>query len=129
MYILIIEDENYKFEDLKKSLENLNSYINIDRRISQNGGLNAICENKYDLVILDMQIPLYESGEYMQMFGGRHILKRLQHKEIDVPVCMCSSNFYDENGTFFSIRYDPIISLEEDLKEMFREYNLLQGLS
>lgn len=89
MKILIIEDDKIKIEKLTSFLKN---HI-FDLRESFQSGLEALRNNKYDLLILDMTIPLWEKenndiNQNYEQFGGEKILREMKRKKIIVPVIL-----------------------------------------
>ncbi|OJX49155.1 MAG: hypothetical protein BGO88_01135 [Flavobacterium sp. 38-13] len=89
MKILIIEDDKIKIEKLTNLLHNY-SY---ELKESFQSGLEALRNNKYDLLILDMTIPLWEKenndiNQNYEQFGGERILREMKRKKIIVPVIL-----------------------------------------
>lgn len=89
MKILIIEDDKIKIDKLTVFLSN----HNFDLRESFQSGLEALRNNKYDLLILDMTIPLWEKenndiNQNYEQFGGEKILREMKRKKIRVPVIL-----------------------------------------
>lgn len=89
MKLLIIEDDKIKIEKLASLL----SKHNFDLRESFQSGLEALRNNKYDLLILDMTIPLWEKenndiNQNYEQFGGEKVLREMQRKKIIVPVIL-----------------------------------------
>lgn len=83
MKILYVEDEEVK---AKEVLSALNTKDNIEFRKSLSGGLAAIEEKKFDLILLDMSLPLYdynsvdENENDFETFAGIDILEELVRK-------------------------------------------------
>ena len=83
MNILYVEDEEVK---AKEVLASLDEKCNVDFRKSLSGGLSAIQENQYDVVLLDMSLPLYdydsedEDENDFETFAGIDILEELMRK-------------------------------------------------
>lgn len=89
MKILIIEDDKIKIEKLTSFLKN----HDFELRESFQSGLHALRINKYDLLILDMTIPLWEKenndiNQNYEQFGGEKILREMKRKKIIVPVIL-----------------------------------------
>lgn len=84
MEILYVEDEEVK---AKEVLSALNTKDNIEFRKSLNGGLEAIEEKIFDLILLDMSLPLYDYNSVdknendFETFAGIDILEELVRKE------------------------------------------------
>lgn len=83
MDILYVEDEEVKAKEVLASLDERN---NVDFRKSLSGGLCAIQEKQYDLVLLDMSLPLYdydsedEDENDFETFAGIDMLEELIRK-------------------------------------------------
>ena len=132
MKILVIEDTDYKFEEIKGYLTSLEE-TDITRMKSRNGGLielrdsfRKIDKTPYDLLILDMVIPLYEDDSRKLLNdGGKSILSEIERCGWPIPVCICSSDSYDsekeklceEYGVLKYIEYNSSVWLEPQFKE------------
>lgn len=89
MKLLIIEDDKIKIEKLTSFL----SHHDFDLKESFQSGLDALRNTKYDLLILDMTIPLWEKenndlNQNYEQFGGEKILREMKRKKIIVPVIL-----------------------------------------
>ena len=89
MKLLIIEDDKIKIEKLTSFLSN----HDFDLKESFQSGLDALRSNKYDLLILDMTIPLWEKenndiNQNYEQFGGEKILREMKRKKVIVPVIL-----------------------------------------
>jgi len=126
MKILIIEDDKIKIDKLTSFLSN----NDFDLRESFQSGLDALKNSQYDLLILDMTIPLWEKvnndiNQNYEQFGGEKILREMKRKKIIVPVILFTmfdkfpigsdvltfeqiSHKYKENFDFYigSVYYD-----------------------
>lgn len=142
MKILIIEDDKIKIIKLTSFL---NDY-NFDLRESFQSGLEALKNNVYDLLILDMTIPLWDKenndiNQNYEQFGGEKILREMKRKKISVPVILFTmfdkfpignevmtfeqiSNKYKESFEFYidAVYYD---SRNDDWKNIL--LNLIQS--
>lgn len=87
MKLLYIEDEEEKAKEISNFLDGLHT---LDLAKSYTSGVIAICKKEYDLILLDMSLPLYdyesednENNEF-DTFAGIDIIKeliRLNRKE------------------------------------------------
>jgi CheY-like chemotaxis protein len=83
MEILYVEDEEVKALEVKKLLSENN---NVELRKSLNSGISAINEKKYDLIVLDMSLPLYDyeteddDENDFEPFAGIDVLDELVRK-------------------------------------------------
>ncbi|QOW10282.1 response regulator [Kaistella flava (ex Peng et al. 2021)] len=87
--LLIIEDDKIKIEKLEAALEG----YNLDISESFHSGITALRNNTYDLVILDMTIPLWDRlsndiSQNYEQFGGEKILREMKRRFIEVPVIL-----------------------------------------
>lgn len=98
MKILIIEDNDLKYNSIKDYLNELGEE-NVTRKKSINGGLMELRNNfdkeskdKYNLLILDMQLPRYEDEPYKIIeTGGISIMKEIERKDWPINIIFCSS--------------------------------------
>lgn len=102
--ILLIEDDPNKIKQINLFLaEFRNEFPKIvtTMRHSYQSGLDAILQDNYDLVLLDMSMHNFDKnvnetgGEFMQ-FAGENILKEMVWNEIDFPVIIVTQ--YDLIG-------------------------------
>lgn len=89
--ILIIEDEKIKIERLKEFFAD----DDITIRESYRAGVLELKNNfkDYDMLILDMTIPLWESGNNdlggnYEQFGGEKILREMKRRKLLVPTIL-----------------------------------------
>lgn len=75
MKILVVEDEEGLREALIRTLAG-EGYL-ADGAADGEEGYTLICKGLYDLVILDIMLPVYD---------GREVLRRIRSQNIDVPV-------------------------------------------
>lgn len=80
MRILIVEDEKQLSEALGAILEKHN-YI-VDRVFNGEDGLDYILSNIYDLVILDIMLPL---------MNGLDVLKKARKEGIECPIILLTA--------------------------------------
>lgn len=89
--ILIIEDEKIKIERLKEFF----SDDDITIKESFRSGVLELKSNyeNYNFLILDMTIPLWESGKNdlggnYEQFGGEKVLREMKRRKIYVPTIL-----------------------------------------
>jgi len=80
MKILIVEDEKKVASFIKKGLEQ--EYYSVDVAFNGKEGLNQVLANEYDLIILDIMLPL---------MNGILVLETLRKEKIDAPVLMLTA--------------------------------------
>lgn len=138
--VLVVEDSDLKYRDIESALE-FYEITDITRRKSRNGALKELMEaNKsknrmYDVVILDMQIPLFETGSPdILKAGGVSIMYEIERRGWETFICFCSSDdvskYYIDEDEGYIIKYDPSVSILGDIKDMLekaKEWKLEQS--
>ena len=123
MDILYVEDEEVKAKEVLASLDERN---NVDFRKSLSGGLCAIQEKQYDLVLLDMSLPLYdydsedEDESDFETFAGIDILEELIRKSRNGKVVIITA--FDILGE--GENEITMLQLNENLQEEYNEIYL-----
>lgn len=86
--ILIIDDDNYKKKNIKELVLSIDKTFMISEEEAINPGLLDLRSSKYDLIILDMSLPVFSPSESSSFnpFGGIAILREMRRKEITTPV-------------------------------------------
>ncbi len=89
--IIIIEDDKIKIDRLRDFL--ISSDITIKE--SFQSGMLELKNNfeEYDLLILDMTIPLWEKGNNdlggnYEQFGGEKILREMKRRKLNIPTIL-----------------------------------------
>ena len=132
MKILIVEDNNRKFDDISSAFEECGE-TDITRRISRNGALKEIRESltnnsTYDLIILDMQIPIYDdTPNQIQLNGGMEVFERIQRWKCNAQVAFCSSEPVECDDAFASIHYKPDINLTPLIRGLLQEVRMVNN--
>jgi DNA-binding response OmpR family regulator len=80
MKILIVEDEKKVASFLKKGLEQ--EYYSVDVALNGKEGLDYALSNEYDIIILDIMLPLLD---------GISLLKEIRKVKIETPVLMLTA--------------------------------------
>lgn len=75
MKILLVEDEKKVSSFIKKGLEE--EYYTVDVAYDGRGGINLALNNLYDIIILDVMIPIKD---------GMQVLKEIRENGINTPV-------------------------------------------
>ena len=94
--VLLIEDEQYKGDHMKKALAN-NGITNITHKENAADALRYLIDDnnpKPDFIILDMQFPMHE-GDGPDKRCGLFVLEELERLEYNIPVIMCSFSRYE----------------------------------
>jgi len=86
MKILIIDDTPNKIKNLEKTIKEYSSDFIIEKRESYQTGYNALKSDSFDLVLLDMSIPLYDLEGNVEPLGGKFFLIEMERIGIDTNV-------------------------------------------
>lgn len=111
--IIFIEDNQTKFEEISEYLQVFG--VNITRKESFSSGLREIFSNDYDLLLLDMSLPIrddvYTSSNYLHL-GGHKILSELKRKNKSINTILIT--MYAEFSTG-----NTMLKIE-DIDELFK---------
>lgn len=95
MKILIVEDDENKRVQLSDYLKVVipNESVLLERSLQS--GVRRVKEELFDLIILDMTLPMYdvspdEPGDDTHIFGGQEFLSQMDRFDIDIPVVVFS---------------------------------------
>lgn len=118
--VLIVDDDNYKAKNIKNLISNVNNNISIAIEEALNSGLRKIRTHNFDVVILDMSLPLFNTSESSNFnpFGGISFLKEMRRREIKTPVIIVTQ--YEIFGEDESQKTSEM--LDEECKENFDNY-------
>lgn len=120
MKILIIEDDELKYQHLEKYVGNLLPNTTFTWRKSYQTGLKEIMTTTYDLVLLDMSMHIYEktaqeSGGNFEPYAGRMILNEIDINEITTKVIVVTGyDVYSDGKT--------LKTLKNELREEFGDF-------
>ncbi|MGN1338224.1 MAG: hypothetical protein ACI4WW_07100 [Candidatus Coprovivens sp.] len=136
MNILIIEDNEYKFKQIEAALRRILKNPNIIWMDSRNSGLISFRlrnimkqDSPYHIVITDNYLPLYsmddndmfEKDENIEPFAS-DIVNEIRRLGFDnIPIIVCSSEEIEECDYNYFIKYNPSVSLDNQLKKIFEE--------
>jgi CheY-like chemotaxis protein len=102
--ILLVEDDQNKLKQIGEFLNDSRDHLTdfaLEIKKSYQSGLNAILNNQYDLILLDMSMHNFDKtafetgGEFMQ-FAGEDILKEMDWNDIATSVVIVTQ--YDLIG-------------------------------
>jgi DNA-binding NarL/FixJ family response regulator len=121
MKLLLIEDNNYKVEQLQKFLVETFSSISLEIRKSYHSGLKELlmASDNYDLVLLDISMPTYdikagEPGGDPMPLAGKLLLNEMYLRDIKTKVIVVTMYESFVDGTKLS-------ALDLQLKREFRD--------
>lgn len=115
---LLIEDDPTKAQ---KVLACVNEYFpdyQMQHRLSYKTGLDAIFNNQYDFILLDMSLPTYDQSDGSfsgkpKGFGGRDIMKEMKrHKKFSKVKVFSQYNDFDGGSI-------SMAELDKQLKEKY----------
>ena len=126
MKVLFVEDENVKQSNIVTYLKDELGVENISVVNSLMGGMLALRNGKFDIVLLDMSLPLYDiNGEDEELnefeaFGGIEILDEIDRKELSVKVLVITAFDVIEDDT----KKINLEQLDDLMKENYSNYYL-----
>ncbi len=131
MKIMIIEDEEDKYNKLIEVLNKILDNPIIIRAKSRNSGLRIIKEyyqnnNYFNLIICDNYMSLFDGDNSIIpcAYDIINYIRRFISKE--VPICVCSSEEIDLSNYDYYIKYDSSLSsetYENEFKQIFSTIN------
>lgn len=99
--ILFIEDNKTKSEEIKKFLKNEFYGLSIEIKESFVSGLKELFTSNYDLLLLDMSLPVRDDenliNDFMQL-GGHRILSEMKRKKKHIPTILVTMYSEFNNG-------------------------------
>lgn len=118
--LLIVDDDNYKTMNIKKLIANVNNNIKIIVEKALNPGLRRIRLEEFDIVILDMSLPLFDVSESSNFnaFGGISFLKEMRRRRIIIPTIIVTQ--YEIFGEGESQKTSEMI--DKQCKDEFENY-------
>ncbi len=120
MKVLIIEDDVNKLHAIMDYICET-GITGIGTKTSFHSGLKELVDNKYDLVLLDMSMPVYDitvhdNGGRPLPLAGRDILYNMHRRQIDCKAIVITQ--YEDFGGI------PLTELDEDLRTSFPRHYL-----
>lgn len=119
--VLLIDDEPFKTRDIEEALKRILNKPVIDIRTARNPGLIAIIDadksgNKYDLVISDNYMPLYDDSYELKPYGT-DIMLEIERQGIDCIKLICSSGTVDDvDADYKVVRYNSSVLMDNVFK-------------
>lgn len=126
MRILIVEDQDTKREHLALYLREIFRDVEIAMARSLQSGLASVIGCHFDLVVLDMTMPAFDTGPdepggRLQPFAGREILEQLERRGLLIPTVVVTQ--FDKFGD----DHDPTTLHELDAQMMAEHAKLYRG--
>ncbi len=118
--ILIVDDDDFKINNIKEVINELEVYYNVTIEKSLNCGLRRIRNETFDIILLDMSMPTFSitDSQNFDSYGGKTFLKEMKRKKIEIPVIVITQ--YDIFGEGSSQKTAE--KLDKDFKESFSNY-------
>lgn len=132
MKILVIDDNEFKFNNIKKILEKVDVEPEITWAKSRNSGLISILQHNvqdndlepFDMLICDNYLPIYDDDWKTKPFGQDIVEEvRERFRLTDLPIVMCSSEDVGEFDYNYKIRYDSSVIMDPMFKEVIDAIN------
>jgi len=116
MKILCIEDNEKKYNDIVQQIRKFKEHAMIDWAAYGNLGLCKLSENQYDLVVLDMSLPISSINDRKDMLYGENILDEIKRCRMKVNVLVITG--FDQ----FEYKTERL-TFEELYARMKKKYN------
>ena len=123
MRVLNVEDYPIKHYEIKNALNRL-GITDITLVECENDAIISVLEsiennNPYDLIITDMQFPLFSNGR-PDDDAGLTLLAELKEQGIDIPVIFCSSFRLDIPEVLGCVHYSRNADLWEEFQKLIK---------
>ena len=120
MKVLFIEDDPNKQEKIAGFLKATFPSTALEQVRSYNAGYNALIKERFDLVLLDMSLPMFditerEDGYAVDPYAGRYLLMEMERKEIFIPVVVITQ--FDTFGE--AEEFKTLAQLDSELRQQF----------
>ncbi len=116
MRILCMEDQEAKYKHIKEVLEKYN--IELNWKKTYQSGLIELLNNAFDIVLLDMSMPISEnesSKDNFDNYAGMSVLREIKRKRYSVMVIIVTGFADFQKG-------NEVITLHELLNEIEEKY-------
>ena len=119
-HILIVDDDNYKSKNILNLIANVSDQIDVSIEKAINPGLKRVRVEEFDIIILDMSLPLFDTTESSNFnpFGGISFLKEMKRRRIGLPVVIVTQ--YEIFGEGNSQKTSDALDLQ--CREEFENY-------
>lgn len=123
--VLISDDDTFKSESIRDVVLSVFPKAKITRVECAKASITELLNNKYDILIQDMFLPI-NKNEAIDQKGGIYVLNQIKFREIEIKHCICSSDSISYKF-MLEANFDktPFINFssiyfEEDLIEFFK---------
>ena len=124
--VLISDDDTFKSESIRDVVLSVFPKAKITRVECAKDSVVELLNNKYDILIQDMFLPI-NKNEAIDQKGGIYVLNQIKFREIEIKHCICSSDSISYKF-MLEANFDktPFINFssiyfEEDLIEFFKK--------
>lgn len=123
IHALLVEDEGPKLAHIRRFMRESFSKVSVSDARSVSTALDAIEEESFSFLLLDMSLPTFDVGQgehggRPQGFGGIEILRHIAMADLALPTIVLTGYeaFPDEAGTLIDLD-----TLRQRMKEEFPE--------
>lgn len=124
--VLISDDDTFKSESIRDVVLSVFPKAKITTVECAKSSITELLNNKYDILIQDMFLPI-NKNEAIDQKGGIYVLNQIKFREIEIKHCICSSDSISYKF-MLEANFDktPFINFssiyfEEDLIEFFKK--------
>lgn len=115
--VLFVEDEVNKAREVRDFLNFNYNDFEVDEEKSYQGAIKSIRETSYDIILLDMSLPLFNDGSDFETFAGIDILEELiRLKSNSVVIVITAFDVLTDINTNTSVL---LKDLDEDIKNNY----------
>lgn len=118
--ILIVDDDEYKTGKIKELLLKSKKEFSVFTEKTLNSGLRRIRRESFDMILLDMSMPTFETtdAENYNSFGGITFLEEMSRKKNLTPVIIVTQYEILGEGTMRK----TADSIDEECKSLYKNY-------
>lgn len=117
--VLFVEDEVNKAREIREFLKIKFNDLCIHEEKSFQGAINAIRRHHYNLILLDMSLPLSNDGADFETFAGLDVLEELNRIEAKCHVVVVTAfDVLTDINTEESVN---LVDLDKEMQEDFKE--------
>ena len=115
--VLVVDDDVYKSNDIKKAL--VFNYIYKITIVDNQADVWKLLDGgtQFDLIVTDMQHPL-EKDDKCNEEAGFILIEKMKERGINIPVIICSSGNYVSKDVLGTVWYSPLNDLGFEFKEV-----------
>ncbi len=121
MRILVVEDNGNKLRQIRTFVESNYTSALVHDATSYTSGLRRIYEEQWDILLLDMTLPVYDSmgqedGGDKKVVAGEEIMRRMLNRNIIIPTIIITQfDTFGENEISISMLNEKFASSLSDV--------------